>query len=232
MLRCVLFDIDNTLLFKTPSLPEKVFQLASACRPELSLQEVERAYAASELWQGEQIQKENETGQRMDDGEYLENLQRIYRQALQLDQEECERLAGLLTGQYEKAYAPAPGAAALLGRLKERGLLLGIVSNNHDGVRQVLAEQGLAGFFDGMVISEEAGLYKPDPRILELACWQLQVSCQESVYVGDHPFDILCAHSAHMPAVWMPVNRSMSVPAFIGPPEHTIHSLEELPGLL
>ncbi len=70
------------------------------------------------------------------------------------------------------------------------------------------------------------------PILLELACQQLGVPCAQSVYVGDHPFDVLCAHSAHMPAIWMPVNRFMTLPAGVGAPEHTIHSLLELPAAL
>lgn len=30
MISCVLFDLDNTLLLKKPSLPEKVFEVVSA----------------------------------------------------------------------------------------------------------------------------------------------------------------------------------------------------------
>ena len=99
-------------------------------------------------------------------------------------------------------------------------------------MRGALEGIGLDRFFGSIVISEEAGLYKPDPAILELACKQLGAAPGESVYVGDHPFDILCAHLAHMPVIWMPVNPYMSVPEHIGPPEHRVESLREIAGLL
>ena len=83
-----------------------------------------------------------------------------------------------------------------------------------------------------MVISEEVNLYKPDPRILQLACEKLGTTPGESVYVGDHPFDVLCAHSAGMAAAWLPANRFMEIPAFIGPPDYTISSLHEAAGVL
>ena len=122
---------------------------------------------------------------------------------------------------------PAPRAAETLGILKARGLSLGIVSNNTSKVRGALDR-----FFGSIVISEEAGLYKPDPAILELACKQLGAAPGESVYVGGHPFDILCAHSAHMPVIWMPANPYMRAPEHIGPPEHRVESLSEIAGLL
>lgn len=124
MLRCVLFDIDNTLLLKKPTIPEKVFQLAAPGRPSLQMDDVEKAYAASELWQGAQIQKENETGVRMPDDEYLANVAAIYRQALNLPDETCEALTALFGRDYQKAYQLMPGAKGLLSQLKEKGLPL------------------------------------------------------------------------------------------------------------
>lgn len=232
MPRCVLFDIDNTLLLKKPSIAEKVFEAASPLQPGLTMAAVEQAYAQSELWQGEQIQRENETGIRMPDEEYLQNIFRVYRHALRLPEETFGQLRDVFMRNYFMAYEPVPGAVDTLGRLRSRGLSLGIVSNNSPKVRAALTELGLAGFFDCIIISEEVDLYKPDPRILELACEKLGTTCGDSVYIGDHPFDILCAHQAHMPVIWMPVNPYMTVPEYIGPPEHTVSNLEEILNLL
>lgn len=229
MLRCVLFDIDNTLLLKKPSIVEKVFEAAG---PGLRFEDVERAYAESEIWQGEQIRRENETGVRMADEEYLRSVFGVYQRVLGLKEEAFAALRPVFMRNYHMDYEAAPGAEQALRSLKAKGLRLGIVSNNTPQVRQALEARGLAGFFDAVVISEEAGLYKPDPRILELACQRLGVPCAGSVYVGDHPFDILCAHGAHMPAVWMPANRFMTVPESIGPAEYRIGSLAELDGAL
>ena len=49
MLRCVLFDIDNTLLLKKPTIAQMVFQTAAPVRPGLTLEDVEKAYAESEI---------------------------------------------------------------------------------------------------------------------------------------------------------------------------------------
>lgn len=104
---------------------------------------------------------------------------------------------------------------------------LGIVSNNHGKVRNVLEEMGIAHFFDPVIISEEAELYKPDAAIMELACERIGTEPSKCIYVGDHPFDILCAHAAHMPVIWLPVNGFMEVPDSIGAPEYTAASLKD-----
>lgn len=232
MYRCALFDIDNTLLLKKPTIAEKVFELVVQQKPHLQMDDVEKAYAASELWQGKQIQKENETGVRMDDEEYLQNVAAVYSRSLELDGETCAKLSSLFGQDYKKEYQLMPGARELLPLLKGKGVKLGIVSNNHSGVRQVLADMGIADFFECIVISEEVGLYKPDPQILQLACEKLGVPCAGSVYVGDHPFDVLCAHSAGMEAIWLPANRFMEIPDFISAPEYTISSLAEAEKIL
>lgn len=228
MLKCVLFDLDNTLLLKKPAIPEQVFNLVLREHPETAFEAVEKAYAASELWQGKQIQKENETGQRMSDEEYLRNVFDVYRRYLPLEQRDAEDFLSIFTGNSSKSYELAPGAPEVLSLLKKEGVKLGVVSNNRSTVRQVLADLAIAAFFDCIVISEEVNLFKPDPKILEYACKTLDVPCEESIYVGDHPFDVLCAHEAHMPAAWIPPNQFFTIPDFIDAPEYTVHGLNEL----
>ncbi len=212
MAKCVLFDLDNTLLLKSPSITEKIYELASAASPEIKFETAEQAYAASELWQGEQIRKENETGVRMSDDEYFENVSAVYKRFLPLDGVPSSQLFSVLSGDYDRKYRLVPGVKEVLEHLKGRGIPLGVVSNNRTEIRQVLAELDIAGYFKSIVISEEAGLFKPDPKILELACREIGVSCGDSVYVGDHPFDILCAHDAGMAAIWFPPNRFLKRP--------------------
>ena len=228
MIQTALFDLDNTLIVKRPTLTEKVYELARMAQPDLPFESVQQAYAASEIWQGEQIKKENETGVRMSDEEYLGNLLRIYREHLPFPSSADVQLQKILMQDYEKEYSLSPHAKEILQYLKSKGLDLGVVSNNYSKIRKVLGDLEIADCFDVIVISEEVDLYKPDPKILEYACAQLNTPCSAAIYIGDHPFDILCAHSAGMPAVWMPENPFMTVPEEIGAAEYTIHSLAEL----
>lgn len=220
------------MLLKKPSIPEKVYEAASRRKPSLTWEAVERAYAASELWQGGQIMKENETGVRMPDEEYLTHVVQIYQRSLGLELDTGQELTAIFSRDYKKAYSLAPGALEVLRHLQSQGMPMGIVSNNHAGVRDVLKEQGILPYFQTVVISEEVGVCKPDPEILRLACAQTGTAPEDCIYVGDHPFDILCAHDAHMPVAWLPANRFMETPEFIGPPDYTIHSLKELIHLL
>lgn len=226
--QCVLFDLDNTLLLKKPTLTESIFALTARYRPDLGLETIEQAYAASELWQGQQIQKENESGQRMPDEEYLANVLAVYQGFLSLDEKATEELVALLSQRHSKNYVLAPGALQVLDHCKEKGLALGVVSNNHTGIRQTLLDLGIASYFKCILISEEVNLFKPDPQILTLACDTLGVHCKDSIYIGDHPFDILCAHAADLHVAWIPPNRFFTLPDYITAPEYTLHTLTDL----
>ena len=228
MYRCVLFDLDNTLLIRRPSITEKIYEALSQDYPGICLEDVQKAYADSELWQGEQIRKENETGERMNDSDFFANVVTVYRKVLKLTENASDAVLEIVTGKYERTYTTVVGVFDVLEALKKSNVKLGIVSNNYTNVRNVLSNLELTPYFDSIIISEEAGIYKPDPKILELACNELGVSCCDSIYVGDHPFDILCAHSANMPVIWCPPNAFFRIPEYIGYPEYTISNFAEL----
>nr|MDQ2686392.1 HAD family hydrolase [Armatimonadota bacterium] len=74
--------------------------------------------------------------------------------------------------------------------------------NQHPPVAQALADYGIAGLFDVVVISEIMHLYKPDPAIFQCALDQAGISPPEAIFVGDRPDnDILPAKKLGMKTV-------------------------------
>lgn len=63
-----------------------------------------------------------------------------------------------------------PGAREICGYLAERYLLAMVTNGLADVQRSRLALSGLGDLVADLVISEEAGASKPDPRIFEYAC--------------------------------------------------------------
>lgn len=224
MLRAAVFDLDNTLILRRPSVPTLLVDMGAG------MDDAERAYAESEAWQGAQILKENQTGERMDDALYAENIARIYARAL------GGRMDAALTIAAGRDLAVqqdlAPGTIDALSTLKDMGLKLGVASNNQTTVRRVLNKLGLAPFFEYIAISEELNVLKPDPRILEIACAGMGVSCSQAVYVGDHPFDILCAHDADMRIIWLPPNPYFRIPDGVAAPDFHAKSIAEVPEII
>ena len=65
-----------------------------------------------------------------------------------------------------------PGAVSLLDSLKGK-VKLGIITNGFTALQQIRLERtGLRDHFDALVISEEVGVPKPDPRIFDYALAQ------------------------------------------------------------
>lgn len=79
---------------------------------------------------------------------------------------------------------------------------VGMLSNAAYDVVGSLFTKDQAGLLDACVLSYEAGLVKPDPRMYELAAERLGVGTNECVMVDDQPRHCAGAVSAGMQAVY------------------------------
>jgi putative hydrolase of the HAD superfamily len=82
---------------------------------------------------------------------------------------------------------PLPGARAALERLAQAGLRLGVLANQPASAREDLARAGLAPLLDGVWLSEDTGLLKPDPAFFRLALDAWGLPPARVAYVGDRP---------------------------------------------
>jgi len=104
---------------------------------------------------------------------------------------------------YLAHWRPVEGALELLAAVHGR-LATGVVTNNVAAEqRQKIAACGFAPFLDAVVISEEAGVTKPDPRIFRLALERLGRPANEAVMIGDAwETDIAGARAAGIRPIW------------------------------
>jgi len=103
------------------------------------------------------------------------------------------RLVAELVRRYHRHRPPAqpyPGALWTLGRLREAGFRLFLVTDG-DGPtqRHKVAALGLEGWFEQMVFTGEFApwLHKPSPFPFQLACGRLGLAPCRCAYVGDNP---------------------------------------------
>lgn len=120
-----------------------------------------------------------------------------------------------------------PGCRSALRRLARR-YRLGVVTNGIDHVqRSRLRASGLAERFEVVVTSEGAGCAKPDPRIMHRALQALEVSPEQTLYVGDNPeADGLAAHRARVPFCW--IDAGTPFPRRCGRPRLRVRHVGEL----
>jgi putative hydrolase of the HAD superfamily len=115
--------------------------------------------------------------------------------------------AGDAAAAYRAAYLahwqPVDGARELLGALQGR-VSTGVVTNNVAvEQRQKIAACGFGPLLDAVIISEEAGITKPDPRIFRLALETLGCEAADTVMIGDAwETDIAGARAAGIRPVW------------------------------
>jgi putative hydrolase of the HAD superfamily len=100
---------------------------------------------------------------------------------------------------------PMPGMRDVLIELRSRGLQLGIVSNGKTRTQNDKVDVlGLRALVDVVLVSEDAGIKKPNPRIFQIALERLQLEAVQVWMVGDHPVnDVLGARGAGLTGVWL-----------------------------
>ena len=95
-----------------------------------------------------------------------------------------------------------PEALAAIRRVREAGLVAGVISNSNGSVRAILEEMGLAAHLDFIIDSSVVGVEKPDPRIFHLGLREAGVAAVEAVYVGDlYSVDVLGARAAGLDGI-------------------------------
>jgi putative hydrolase of the HAD superfamily len=86
-----------------------------------------------------------------------------------------------------------------LTQLKERGLILGLISNVDRDITPIYQGLGLADWLGVVVTSQEAGFSKPAPQIFRVALRRAKLKPIEAIYVGDqHQIDVVGANGVGM----------------------------------
>jgi putative hydrolase of the HAD superfamily len=191
--RAILFDLDDTLNDRQATL--KVFvqhflqEFASKLEP-ISFDDVLLEY------------------QRVDAGGYRprDQVHQILAESLPwLEPVSAEVLIAFWYNLFSKLSVPMPHAQETLLALQARGIKLGLVTNGKSKVQNEKVDAlGLRDFLDLILVSEDVGIKKPDPRIFEIALEHLQLETSQVWMVGDHPVnDVLGARGAGLTGVWL-----------------------------
>lgn len=82
---------------------------------------------------------------------------------------------------------------------------LGIITNGIESVqRSRMSSSGLNPYFNNIVVSEQCGFAKPDPRIFDFTLKLNGFSAEESLMIGDKlEADILGAKNVNMDSCWL-----------------------------
>jgi putative hydrolase of the HAD superfamily len=123
----------------------------------------------------------------------------------ELDPSEAEALAASYRAAYLAARRPVAGAADLLLEVRRLGARVVAVTNNLVAEQEdKLRHLALRHLFDDLVISEAAGVSKPDPVIFDMALRRASAASHEAIMLGDSwANDVMGAVGAGIPAAWL-----------------------------
>ena len=85
---------------------------------------------------------------------------------------------------------PVPGMAELVGQLKAAGCGIYLLSNASVALRTYFPRIPGSEYFDGLMVSAEEKLVKPQPEIFRLLCDRFHLKPEECVFVDDSPANV------------------------------------------
>jgi 2-haloacid dehalogenase len=125
-----------------------------------------------------------------------------------------------------------PEVPGVLRQLKTAGLRTAILSNGTpEMIDSAVKNAGIDGLVDTVLSVEEVGVYKPDPRVYQLAVDQLGVPASQISFQSSNAWDAYAASSFGMKVVWCNRYRQRKE-RLPGQPDYEIETLAELPGIL
>jgi 2-haloacid dehalogenase len=125
-----------------------------------------------------------------------------------------------------------PEVPEMLRRLKAAGLKTAILSNGSPAMLEAAVDHaGIAGLLDAVLSVEEVGVFKPHPRVYQLAVDRLGVPPGAISFQSSNAWDAHAASAFGMRVVWC--NRyGQKRERLPGAPDREIGSLAEFPAVL
>ncbi|MEK4967633.1 HAD family hydrolase [Cytobacillus sp. FSL R7-0696] len=191
MIKAVIFDLDGTLLNRDESV--KKF--------------IDNQYERLNKWVGH-LSKEKYTTRfiELDSRGYVWK-DKVYQQLVDefgITRVNWEGLLQDYISEFKNSCVPFPNLLSMLEDLRKSNLILGIITNGYgqfqmDNIKAL----GIEKYFKTILVSEWEGIKKPEPQIFKRALEQLNVSANESIFVGDHPEnDVKAAQNVGMKGIW------------------------------
>jgi putative hydrolase of the HAD superfamily len=125
--------------------------------------------------------------------------------------------------RYDACFTPDARVHEALGRLRDAGWKVAVVTNGPPRQATKVTICGLDDYVDACCVSEVEGVRKPDPRIFEAAAERCGTTVAGAWMIGDSPeADIAGAHAIGARSIWIARGRAWPADAPCPPPTHTV----------
>ena len=129
--------------------------------------------------------------------------------------------------------ASFPDVKPGLQQLKAQGLKMAILSNGEPKMLQSAAKSaGIIDLLDVIISVDEVKVFKPSPRVYELAPSHLKIAKSDIGFVSSNNWDVNGAGSAGLTAFW--IQRAAAEPSeeLDYPAAHVVHAITDLPAVV
>jgi 2-haloacid dehalogenase len=129
--------------------------------------------------------------------------------------------------------AAFPDVKPGLHQLKAMGLRLAVLSNGEPKMLQAATRSaGIADLLDAVISVDEINVFKPSPRVYELASTHLSMQKNSIGFVSSNNWDVQGAGSVGLTTFWIQ-RAAAEPPEELGyPAAHVVHLLTDLPALV
>jgi len=208
--RLALFDLDATLIDRQTAVSDAVTDL---CR--------QHGFApAAEQWLRDQLTDRAN----MSDFAQLRTVFSLAEPAAELWQEYVDLMAAAVTCR--------PAVLKGLAQLRAAAWTIGIITNGAADIQRAkLAATGISDLVDGVAVSGDLEIRKPDRRLFELAVTRCGQNLSNGGWmIGDNPAgDIGGGRQAGLHTIWL---RGRPWPAHLDAPDHTVDDVVDAIGIL
>jgi HAD superfamily hydrolase (TIGR01509 family) len=181
-IRAVLLDVDGTLIDSNDAHARSYVDAGKELGVELSFREVrDRIGKGGDKLLPEVSELEEDEGR----GKKL-----------------AERKSEIFRERYLPTLKATPGARQLLHRLRDDGIKLVVATSaKKDELEDLLKQAEIQDLIQDATTSDDAENSKPDPDIIEAALEQGGFPAEQTVMLGDTPYDVLASNRAGVPII-------------------------------
>jgi HAD superfamily hydrolase (TIGR01509 family) len=157
-----------------------------AYRPGLRLDDADQAFAAGMRYLNERHRQPLRTV--AEERERFGVFYRIVLETLGIQDPPPALLQELVEGEDDEvAMEPFPEVVGVLHHLRDRGLRLGVLTENWPSVETAYQRLGLRSLFDAFVISAQEARLKDDPELFVIAVGRMGLPAEAMLFVDDWP---------------------------------------------
>lgn len=198
----IFFDLDNTLLdhsFAEEHANRELYQTYQDIWGDIPFETVVTTYRkhSKSLW--EELTKGNVTREHVRYQRFVNTLTEF-----NLPTTNAVQMGDIYLKIYRNYWKLYDGALEVLRHLKKQ-FCLGMITNGFSDVQHKKLDRfQLYDYFDVIVICDEIGFLKPNPKIFEFAERESGAKTNEIIFVGDsYTADILGGHAAGWKTIWI-----------------------------